>query len=192
MIKAQYDNKMLIVEILMKSFHDNQSVNYLVQQDHKILQRQRALMEYSFEMCFRYGDVWLSNNKQACALALYPHQKKTTIHSIWLDIKLIFQTIGIRGIIKALKREAIIKKKQCTERMLYLWFIGVDPISQHAGIGSVLLREVIEEAEKKSLAVYLETSTLRNLPWYERFNFDVYNKVEFSYTLYFLRRVQSK
>ena len=192
MIKAQYENKLLVIELLTKSFDDNQSVNYIVQQDYRRLQRIHALMEYSFEMCYHFGEVWLSNDKQACALILYPHQKTTTLRSIWLDIKLVFQAIGISGIGKAMKREALIKEKQHKENMLYLWFIGVNPTYQHSGIGSILLQEVIEEAEKKSLPVYLETSTLRNLPWYERFNFHVYDKLELSYTLYFLKCVADK
>jgi ribosomal protein S18 acetylase RimI-like enzyme len=72
--------------------------------------------------------------------------------------------------------------------MTYLWFIGVDPAWQHQGIGGKLLNEIIEEANMESLPVYLETSTLQNLPWYERFGFEIYNKLEMSYTLFFLRR----
>jgi len=45
-----------------------------------------------------------------------PRPEKTTI---WLDIKLILQAIGIAGIAKTLKREAQIKKKQSKTPMLF-------------------------------------------------------------------------
>lgn len=72
--------------------------------------------------------------------------------------------------------------------MAYLWFIGVNPGDQHKGIGSKLLQEIIAFADQKKLPLFLETSTLTNLPWYERFGFKIYDQLELSYTLYFLKR----
>ena len=112
MKSALYSDKNLIVEILTASFDENQSVNYIVKQDNRRTQRIRELMDYSFEMCFNYGEVFLSDDKNACALVLYPDKKKTTLKSIWLDIKLILKSIGIGNISKALSRESKIKQKQ--------------------------------------------------------------------------------
>lgn len=188
MIKAEYTDKTLIVDILTKSFETNQSVNYLVKQDKHRIRRIKALMEYSFNVCYSFGDVFLSNDRKACALILYPDKKKMTIMSIWFDLKLIFQAIGIAGIGKTIKREALIKNMQPTTNMAYLWFIGVNPLYQHIGTGSKLLNEVIVNSIQKGLPIYLETSTLRNLPWYQRFDFQVYGQITLTYTLYFLKR----
>lgn len=73
--------------------------------------------------------------------------------------------------------------------MVYLWFIGVDPDQQHRGIGSALLGEIIADASNRNLPVYLETSTRRNLPWYERFDFEVYDQLVLDYTLFFLKYI---
>jgi ribosomal protein S18 acetylase RimI-like enzyme len=179
----------LVVELLTRSFKDNQSVNYIIRQDGKSEQRIRALMDYSFKVCLMFGDVWLSADRKACALVLYPHQKKITFKSVWLDLKLIVKAIGISGIGKTLNREAEIKKLQPKEPMAYLWFIGVNPLDQHQGKGGKLLWEVITNAGKQGLPVYLETSTLRNLPWYEYFGFQIYGQLDLGYELYFLKRL---
>jgi len=139
------------------------------------------------EVCKVFGEVWLSENEKACALILYPQNKRTTIKSIWLDLKLIFQAIGLRNIQKALDRESKIKKLQPQINMMYLWFIGVAPEYQHLGIGSNLLNDVLGDAGKENLPTYLETSTLKNLPWYERNGFEIYNRLELGYTLFFLK-----
>ncbi|MEJ5962887.1 GNAT family N-acetyltransferase [Pedobacter immunditicola] len=188
MIKASKDDKKLIVELLSGSFEDNQSVNYIIRQDTKKPERLRALMEYSIEICSLFGEVWLSDDKEACALILYPHEKKITFRSIYLDLKLIFGAVGLGGIGKTMKREALIKEKQPKEKMAYLWFIGVNPMYQHTGIGSSLLTEVIADSEAKGLPVFLETSTLQNLPWYKRFGFHIYDELNLTYILYFLKR----
>ena len=188
MVKADKEDRNLVVAVLSDSFKNNLSVNFIVQQDEQKDKRIRALMEYSFDMCSLFGNVFLSDDKNSCALILYPHLKKTTLLAIWLDIKLIFKAVGIGGISKALKREAQIKHIQPKEEMLYLWFIGVDPFLQHKGIGSKLMDEVIQLSKTKNLPLLLETSTIENLPWYKRFGFETYDKLELGYTLYFLKR----
>ncbi|MFZ6023857.1 MAG: GNAT family N-acetyltransferase [Bacteroidota bacterium] len=188
MVNAELSDKNLVVDILTKSFENNQSVNYIAKQDEKKLKRIRALMDYSFEVCYMFGDVFLSDDKKACALVLYPDKKKTTLKSVLLDIKLILSCIGIENIKKTLAREALIKKLQPKELMYYLWFIGVYPEYQNEGIGSILLNEVIEDSEHKKRPIYLETSTLKNLPWYQKSGFNIYHELDLSYKLFFLKR----
>jgi len=192
MIRATRADKALIIKILTDSFQSNQSVNYIVKQDHKRLMRIGALMDYSFEMCIRFGDVWVSDNYKACALVLYPHKKRTTFEALLLDVKLIITAIGISNIKKALDRESRIKAKQQKEPASYLWFIGVKPQDQHKGIGSELLTQILTDADSQGLPVILETSTITNLPWYKQFGFSVYDQLELSYRLYFLKREAGK
>ena len=188
MKKANYHDKNLVVKILTKSFDTNQSVNYIVKQDKNRTKRISALMDYSFEECFMFGEVFLSDDKKACALVLYPDKKRTTVKSILLDAKLIVSCIGIENIKKALARESKIKQLQPKTTMYYLWFIGVDPEYQSQGIGNNLLQNVINDSDKKQRPIYLETSTLKNLPWYKKFGFQIYNELDLTYKLFFLKR----
>ncbi|OKS88735.1 GNAT family N-acetyltransferase [Mucilaginibacter polytrichastri] len=192
MVKATLADRDLCVEILCGSFENNQSVNFIVKQDDDKIKRIKALMEYSFNMCLEFGVILLSDDHKACALYLYPHLKKTTFYALWLDVKLIFTAIGISRICKAINREGQIKNVQPKQPMAYLWFIGVDPHFQYSGLGSTLLQETIELADIKHLPVYLETSTLKNLPWYESFGFSIYHQLDLGYTLYFLKRKSDK
>lgn len=189
MKKASVNDRALVVDLLAQSFEDNPSVNYIVRQDDKRIARIRALMAYSFDVCSLFGDVWLADDRKSCALVLYPDQKRTTFKAIWLDVKLILNAIGLDGIKKALKREAQIKKKQMQVPMTYLWFIGVSPLYQHRGMGNKLLQQVLAEAQRINRPVFLETSILKNIAWYERFGFHVYDKLELDYTLYFLNNL---
>lgn len=192
MEKAKYNDKDLIVDILTKSFDTNQSVNYIVKQDEKRLRRVKALMEYSFEVCYLFGDVFLSSDKKACALVLYPDKKTISFKAILLDVNLILSCVGVENIQKTLARESLVKKIQPKDLMYYLWFIGVAPECQNTGIGSVLLDELIEDSSLKKRPIYLETSTLKNLPWYKKFGFDIYHEADLSYRLFFLRRKVAK
>lgn len=185
---ASKSDKSLIVDILTHSFDANASVNYIVKQDLKRTDRIRALMDYSFEMCTMFGEVFLSEDEKACALILYPDKKKFVLKSALLDVMLIVKSIGISNINKTIKREKLIKNIQPKIEMSYLWFIGVDPNAQNNGIGSKLLGEIISYSSAKNRPIYLETSTVKNLSWYKKFRFEVYNEQDLTYHLYFFKR----
>ena len=188
MKKANYADKSLVVDILAKSFDSNLSVNYIIQQDSNRKHRIQALMDYSFEVCYLFGEVFLSDDDKACALVVYPDKKKTTLKSISLDLKLIFQCVGIGNIMKTLKREKLINSVHPKAPFTYLWFIGVAPEDQNKGAGSKLLQSLLDYSDQQNRPVYLETSTVRNLPWYDKFGFQSYHEAELTYHLYFFRR----
>jgi GNAT superfamily N-acetyltransferase len=188
MIKAAYSDRQHVVLLLAQAFEDNQSVNYIIRQDKYKTMRLYALMEYSFDMCFYFGEVHLSDNRDACALLLPPKSKRTNLRSVWLDIKLILRAMGIGRIGIALKRESAIKELQDKGDIQYLWFIGVDPAQQHKGVGTGLLKEILTKCDQEGRRVCLETSTLKNLPWYQNFGFEIYGKLDLGYDLFFLKR----
>lgn len=188
MIKAERKDKPIVIDILSDSFDKNQSVNYIVKQDDHRKVRMRALMDYSFEICYRFGAVYLSNDKTACALILYPDQKKFSLATAWLDIKLVFNAIGLTRAGKAMNRESAIKSNYPKEPICYLWFLGVLGTYQNAGIGTQLLKEVIKDSQSQKRPVYLETSTLKNIPWYQKNGFEIYNELDFGYKLHMLKR----
>lgn len=192
MIKASYDDKKRIVDILRQSFDTNKSVNYIIPQDSKREKRIAALMDYSFELCYHFGEVFLSDDKKACALIMLPERKKTTLKAILLDAKMVISCTGLKYVKKALDREAKVKALLPQEAIYYLWFIGVDPAHAHQGIGSNLLKEVIAAGDAMGRPVCLETSTERNIPWYQHHGFHIYNELTLSYKLSFLRREPSK
>lgn len=187
MIKAQLSDRETIVNILSSSFDENKSVNYIVPQTASRKKRLRALMEYSFDYCRLFGEVYLSEDRNACALVVLPDQKKASMKSILLDVKLILSCVGINNINKALTREKSINAVHPKEDFYYLWFVGVDPAQQGRGVGSKLLNEILQRSRELRRPVYLETSTKRNLPWYTKHGFKTFAELDFGYTLYCMK-----
>lgn len=188
MQKAQQKDKETIVNILTDSFNDNKSVNYLIKQDAKRVARIKNLMGYAFDICLRFGEVFITEDRKGCALILMPDKKKTTLHTIMLDLKLAVSGIGLANLFKAMKREASIKKQQPKGLLYYIWFIGVDTKEQGNGIGSSLLNEILDRGIHAGRTICLETSTLKNLPWYEKHGFEEYAVLDFGYKLYCMKR----
>ena len=188
MFKAQSKDRSFITHLLAQSFDDNKSVNYIIPQDHRRCRRLLRLMEYSFDYCQLHGNVYLSDDRQGCALVVYPHKVKNSVRSTLLDLRLIATCVGLANLKKTLQREALLKKLHPREPFCYLWFIGVSATAQHKGIGSALLRDLLEQCDHEALPVYLETSVERNVPWYERFGFKVYETLDMGYRLFCIKR----
>lgn len=183
---ASSANKKRIIAIISKSFKDNQSVNYIVKQDKKRTKRITKLIEYSIFQGSKFGQLFLSEDKNAACILLFSNRKKTTLESIFWDIKLVIQVIGIRNLRAALQRESLLKKKYPKTPYVHLWYIGVDPPLQKKGIGSKLLQEVISYCGDKP--IYLETSVVSNIGWYTKFGFEIIETLDLGYKLYVLKK----
>lgn len=188
MIKANYDDKPLVVDILSESFNLNKSVNYIIKQNSQRRRKIRRLMEYSFELCYMFGEVYLSDDKKGCALIMFPERKKTTLKTIILDAKFVLSCIGLTGIFKVLDRESKIKSNHPSDPFIYLWFIGVMPGFQQRGTGSALLNRIIQKAIISQRSIYLETSMQENIAFYIKHGFEVYKELKFSYSLFLMRK----
>lgn len=191
MLHAQRSDKALIVQLLCKTFEDNRSVNYILRQDRKKAQRLSHLMAYAFEVCSRFGEVYLSEDRKACALLLFPERKKGSLVSMLLDLQLVWQSIGFENLPKKLARERKLKPLYPQKPFFYLWLIGVDPSVQHQGVGRNLLLQVINRADDLQRPIYLETSAAKNVGWYQKFGFVLYKEISFTYDLFCLYRPNS-
>lgn len=188
MRRATNADKTTIINLLAASFDDNKSVNFLVRQDSGRSARIKALMAYAFDTCLAFGEVWISDDLQACALLILPETRKTGIRSVWRDLQLVRHCIGWDQVRKAMAREAAIKAIHPPGLKAYLWFIGVAPAAQHKGLGSQLMSDLLAEPSLKGRTVCLETSAEANLPWYARFGFERYHEFDWGYRLYCLKR----
>lgn len=185
MREATQNDREKVVTILLEAFKKNKSVNYIAgKEEDKI----RYLMEYSFENCMDAGEVFISDDGNACAMIQFQDRKKFSLRSAYLDIQLILKTIGISNIPKALARESFIKKHYPKEPFTYLWFVGVIPERQRNGFGSEILKYVMDYSKSLNRPVYLETSTESNLPWYQKYGLDIYTVSDrFGFPFYFLK-----
>lgn len=189
MRKANPADKAVVTGILSRSFAGNLSVQFITGDGPAKAKKLQALMGYAFEVCTSFGEVMLSEDRKACALLVYPEKKKTNLRSVMLDLGLIWNCVEVKNVIEVIKRESSVHALHEAGHKVYIWFIGVDPAYQHKGIGSKILQEVIKDAELQGRDLILETSTLKNIPWYKSFGFQTYATLDLGYKLFFMRRL---
>jgi len=189
MRKANPADKAVVTGILSRSFADNLSVQFMMGDGTAKNKKLQALMGYAFEVCTSFGEVLLSEDSRACALLLYPEKKKRNLRSLMLDLELVWNCVGLKNVFKVMKRESAVHALHEAGHKVYVWFIGVDPAFQHKGIGSKVLLEVIKDADLQGRDLILETSTLKNIPWYKSFGFQTYATLDLGYKLFFMKRL---
>lgn len=187
MLKAESVDKNTVVDILTKSFNENRSFNSIIKQDKYRVDRIRKVFEYYFECCSRYGAVYLSEDKNACAVISFPDQKKVSFWSVLMDLKLLL-VLGLKSVKLGFNREAKISKAHPDAAFYYLLFIGVNPDFQRQGIGRKLLGELVADSERLKLPVYLETYLERNIILYKKAGFKVYNELDFGFPVFCMKR----
>lgn len=193
MQKLSKDEVKSLVRILTLSFKDNKSIQYLTGTGKSQKRKLAILINYSLKQALSFGKVYLTADKKACALVIFPHKSKTTVKTILWDLKLMLFCIGVTNIGKVLKRETALKKIHPSTPFYYLWYIGVNPEDQNRGIGTALLQRIIRESRSVDQPIYLETSTRKNIPWYEKNGFYIFTEpLDFSYKLYALRMIHSR
>ena len=149
MINADYGSKERIVSILAEAFENNKSVNQVVKNDHKRHKRIRILMEYAFDTAFSTGAVFLSEDRNGCALLLFPDKKNISLKGLLWNIKIALTCIGLSNIKPTLQRNALIKRSHPSSPIAHLWFLGVADQVQHTGIGTALLKDIIQRFYSK-------------------------------------------
>ena len=60
----------------------------------------------------------------------------------------------------------------------HLPLIGVDPASQGRGIGAALQRRVLDQCDRQHVLAYLEATSPRNVPFYERHGFEALGSIQ--------------
>lgn len=82
-----------------------------------------------------------------------------------------------RSMRRGMAVEDRIKAAHPEEPHWYLAFIGSDPDVRGKGFGQVLMRSRLERCDAEHAPAYLESSKPDNVPYYERFGFEVTGEI---------------
>ncbi|MDO5968307.1 GNAT family N-acetyltransferase [Flavivirga aquimarina] len=191
MIKASNKDKEIVIDILtsaFESYKEDSSINLIVKQDEKRVERMRVLMGYLFERAMLFGDVFLSDDKEACVLIKYTEKEKVTLKTIWFDIGLVFRCIGVKGLIKVIKRQYIAKRHYPKENHIRPMIIGVKSGVKGKIKAGKLMLSVLKYHSANKLPVIIDTVSEYNLRLYQKIGFKIIEKeTSLGFPIYFLR-----
>jgi len=144
--------------------------------------KRHLTMECVFRMtCYlgvKYGEVYATSADLEGVAVWIPYEYYKD--KFWRNLKAAFKgrmwKMGLdasRNIKPIREYSTAAHRKYAPTNHWYLQSLGVEPIHQGKGYGSLLLEHFIEKIATDSLPIFLETSTQRNVNFYERFGFQV-------------------
>lgn len=122
-----------------------------------------------------HHEVYITTDGTGAAMWLPP---RVSLHSfpILSSLALIrraFADGGLKGFWRGLAVVRYFDHYHPAEPHFYLHAVGVLPVMSGRGIGSALLREVLERCDREGIPAYLENTNRKNLPLYERAGFKI-------------------
>lgn len=130
-----------------------------------------------------YGEVSIKNQRgygvgeplQGVAYWQFPTQSDLSISvrslSKFLPLLLTFYPIGLLRARAVVSQTDTLHQKHADEPHFYLDNIGVLPSARGKGISSKLMLPILEKADAEKVAIYTDTVTEENVPYYEHFGF---------------------
>lgn len=109
----------------------------------------------------------------AAALIYPPGAYPLPVLDQWLPLIKSILGNGIYDISPWLRWLNAVDKLHPTEPHYYLEYLGVEPEQQGKAIGSTILRHLIDKADEDHVGCYLENANRRNIPFYQRFGFEI-------------------
>jgi len=189
--KARHADKELICDILVSAFlpiMEENSINLIVKQDAKRPQRMRVLMEYLFEKAGHFGEIYLSDGDRSCILLKYPHREKTTLRTIWMDLRLAHNCIGWTRVFKILKRQRLTEQHYPKEPHIRPMIMGTLNENKGNGAAARMMLELITTHRDKHLPVVVDAVAEQNVRLYQKCGFKIISKEEaLGFPIYFLR-----
>jgi ribosomal protein S18 acetylase RimI-like enzyme len=168
-----------LVEVLARAFDDDPVPRWLFRGDRK---RRRGLRKF-FAIQLRHtylerGEVFTTRDLAGAALWSPPGRARPGWRDLVRLVPVMPYLTGLgRDTPEAARLLSAVDAARPREPHWYLATLGTDPERQRTGVGSALLRSVLDTVDAEGLPAYLESSKESNLAFYGRHGFEVTGEI---------------
>jgi GNAT superfamily N-acetyltransferase len=171
--KARLDEAGKLAAILARAFYDDPAMKWVLVDG----TRRLGLLERSFELYlrklwFKQDECYTTGSQAGAIVWELPGQWKLGIVE---QLRMVPSMLRVNGRVlpRILRSLAALESNHPAAPHYYLPFVGVEPEWQGRGLGTALMRPVLDRCDDEKLGAYLEASSPRNRALYERLGFEV-------------------
>jgi GNAT superfamily N-acetyltransferase len=163
-----------LAKTLARAFFDDPVMMWAFPDDAKRLQGAEHAFGLHLGHWLQFDEVYTEDGLRAAALWGTPgHWEFPPL----LGIRL-FMTAGITAVPRLVRGFSKIEKGHPHAPHHYLAVLGTDPSAQGQGLGTAVLKPVLDRCDADGVAAYLESSKERNVAYYARHGFKVTQELD--------------
>jgi ribosomal protein S18 acetylase RimI-like enzyme len=162
-----------LAAVLARAFYEDPVFSWVVSDDGRRLRLlQRSFRLYLRRLWFAQNECYTTENVAGAVVWELPGEWKAGV----LDrLRLLPSMLAINGRLlpRILRALAAAESDHPADPHYYLPVVGVEPEWQGRGLGTALMRPVLERCDDDMLPAYLEATSPRNRALYQRHGFEV-------------------
>jgi GNAT superfamily N-acetyltransferase len=162
---------------LADAFHDDPMMSWIYPEPETRSAYTQAFMRSGLEIAFPHGHVYSITPNAGAAVWAPPDVDMFDDAAITDMFTLLGEQIGERSEEVGNGLLQINEHHPHDEPHFYLFILGTERAHQGKGLGSQLMTEILDRCDRQGLGAYLESSNIRNVPFYERHGFRVLAEV---------------
>jgi ribosomal protein S18 acetylase RimI-like enzyme len=170
--KATSRDRPELAAMLARAFDDDPVWSWLFPWDDRRPQILEAFFEVAIRMYLRHDEVELFGDGLGAALWAPPGKWRVGPLDMMRSMPRLLPVMRSRAV-RGIQVMTHVEKHHPHEPHEYLAVLGTEPEHQGQGIGSALLRSVLERCDRERLPAYLESSSEGSKRLYQRHGFAV-------------------
>ncbi|MDF1561537.1 MAG: GNAT family N-acetyltransferase [Deltaproteobacteria bacterium] len=163
--------------LLSDAFAEDPLVLWTCRKDAKRDEGRLALYTAGFDEYLIRGIAQTTPEKTVCALWAPPGAAHLGLRGVLSYLPVVSRYGGPLRVPYLTAVQLRLERHHPREPHYYLYVLGVAPEAQGQGLGSAMLEHMHARIDAEGMPAYLETSTPRNLPLYERHGYRVREEV---------------
>ncbi|NKB70510.1 MAG: GNAT family N-acetyltransferase [Candidatus Latescibacteria bacterium] len=167
-----------VARILARAFHEDPIAQYMIPDEEERVQRMPGVFATFATYALLAGQVWTTAAAAKGVALCFPpaHTEMVPDHMAAAGFEELPAKIGEGAtgrMFQVLDHIEQFHKRDMPEPHWYLMLLGVEPDQQGRGIGTSLVRKVLERADQDGVPCYLETANPQNVSFYGHLGFEV-------------------
>lgn len=166
-----------IADAIARAFFDDPVSIYLFPDETTRHEGYVRITEIAMDQFAGGGATYVNDPVQGAAIWQAPSPKPPGfLAQVSMSLRLL-RTMG-RGITRGIRLAQAMEANHYRKPHWYLAILGVEPEAQGRGLGSVLMKPILDHCDAEGMDAYLESSKAANIPFYQRHGFEVTGEIQ--------------
>jgi GNAT superfamily N-acetyltransferase len=169
--RARPEDRPALAAVLARAFHDDPITRWFYPSDRRREAQARRFFAIRLRQLADQDMTYTTADRSAAALWTLPGRWREDLRQtlmLWPALPAL-----LPHLVRSVRAVTLIEGHHPARSHFYLSVLGTDPARQGEGLGSALLRPVLDLCDGDRVGAYLETGTERNVAFYARNGFRV-------------------